>query len=461
MVKAKQHHTTLSGGKTVKTIRSALFNPDFPVGHFLDPSEQEQLVAALVYYEMLKMDNTRMLPLASGGKTDIYVSIRESRNHAEAVAFLSDRYAMAMRRLKVNGIADVPLAVSNLSGSIQERLGIPAITIREQAKQGRATQGLIIGTTKPGEIIGLYDDVITDGESKVVPYRALTAKGLLPYLIVMVDRQQGWREKFAKLGIAMPVWAGTDLHTVRRHAIQTFGLMERCDPEMEQKNPFIVALDGMPWEKAQPLMDILRPTGAIFKMNNLLHNQERSHLVRDVHTYGRSMIDFKASDTPDTIYNTCMEYRKDPPWAVTVHANAGGEAVRAAVRAFEGTPTKVLVITALTSVTNDECKTIYHRIRSTEVKILAEIGIIAGCHGFVCSGNEVKELSKSYPGKEFVVPGTRSLGAEVHDQKNVVSHKDALANGATKLVAGRQFTKAPDPIVELKRVMTDELNIKL
>ncbi|AKM78106.1 MAG: Orotidine 5'-phosphate decarboxylase [Candidatus Wolfebacteria bacterium GW2011_GWE1_48_7] len=443
-----------------KNIRNTLFNPEFPAGFFLDPSEQEQLVAGLVYYDMIKMDNSRRLPLANGGLTDIYINIRESRKFAEGVAFLSDRYAVALKRLGVNRIADVPLAVSNLSGSIQERLGIPAITIREEAKPGRATQGVIIGDMRPGEIIGMYDDVMTDGKSKIKPYYAITAKGGTPYLVIMVDRMQGWRQKFTELGINLPTWAGTDLHTVRRHLINTFGLMQRCEPEMEEKNPFIWALDGMDWDTALPLMDILRPTGAILKMNNLLHNQERSHIVRDVHTYGRTMIDFKGSDTPDTIYNTCLEYRNDPPWAVTVHANASGESVRAAVRAFEGTPTKVLAITVLTSIDEQECDTIYHCNRNDEVATLATIGKNAGCHGFVCSGNEVRELASRYPGNEFVVPGTRSPGAAAGSQKNIVPHEDALASGATKLVAGSQFTKAADPVAEFNRVMTDELGIK-
>lgn len=444
-----------------ENVRNAFLNPDFPVGHFLDPSEQKQFVAGLIYFEMLKLDNTRMLPLASGGKTDVYANIRESRRHYEAIPWLADLYTMALKRLNVGVFADVPLAVSNLSGSIQERLRIPAITIREQEKKGRATAGVIIGDTKPGQIAGLYDDVITDGESKIMPYWALMAKALLPYLVVMVDREQGWRQNFANEGINMPVWAATDLHTVRRHVINTFGLMQRCDPVMEEKNPFIWALDGMDWETAQPLMDILRPTGAIFKANNLLHNQERSHIVRDIHTYGRSMLDIKASDTPDTVYNTCMEHRKDPPWAVTVHASGGIDMVAAARRAFMGTQTKVLAVTVLTSIDEATCETIYHRARLDEVMDLAEIGNNGGCDGFVCSGHEVAKLSKDYPHREFVVPGTRSPGEETHDQKNVVTHAQAMEWGATHLIAGRQFTKAKDPVAEFNRVTTNELGIKL
>lgn len=445
-----------------ENVRNAFLNPDFPVGFFLDPSEQKQLVAGLVYFEMLKLDNARMLPLAGGGKTDIYVSIRESRRYWEAIPWLADFYAMALKRLKVEIFADVPLAVSNLSGSIQERLRIPAITIREQEKKGRATSGVIIGDTRPGKLAGLYDDVITDGESKVMPYWALLAKSLLPYLVVMVDRQQGWKQNFAKKGIHMPVWAATDLHTVRGHVIDTFGLMRRCDPAMEENNPFILAADGKPWDEVLPLIDELRPGGFIIKVNDLLHDKTRNDIVKDISVYGRTMIDFKGHDIPETVYNTCRQYRneKNPPWAVTVHASGGVEMVRAAVRAFEGTPTKVLAVSVLTSMDQETCKTVYHRTRLTEVKDLAKIGHEAGCHGFVCSGNEVQGLKQRYSEKEFVIPGTRSPGAAAHDQKNVITHAEAIRLGATKLVAGRQFTKAISPIGELKRVITDELGIK-
>lgn len=444
-----------------KKVEDVLRTPSFPMGHFLDPSEQEQLVAALAHYGLLKLDNQRKLPLKSGGTTDIYVNIRDARNAPGAIAFLADMYAMAIRRLKADRFADVPLAVTNLSGSIQERFGGPATTIREQKKEGRATNGMIIGEVKKGDRVALYDDVITDGSSKIIPYSILSAMGAIPYLIVAVDRQQGWQKLFTKHGIHMPVWAGTDLHTVRRHVIDTFGLMQRCDPATEEKNPFILSLDGKPWSEILPIIDEVRPMGSILKINDLLHDQSRANIVRDVGVYGKVMIDFKGHDIPQTIYNTCLRYRTCNPWAVTVHASGGEDMIRSARKAFEGTPTKVLVVTVPTSMDPETCEMIYHRTRPKEVMELAQIGHKAGCDGFVCSGNEVDELSTLYTHKEFIVPGTRSPGSAEHDQKNVVTHEEACERGATRLIAGRQFLQTPDPVAELKRVMTEELNITL
>ena len=50
-------------------------------------------------------------------------------------------------------------------------------------------------------------------------------------------------------------------------------------------------------------------------------------------------------------------------------------------------------------------------------------------------------------GKDFVlmVPGIRPAGADVGDQKRVMTPKEALDAGATHLVIGRPITGAKDP----------------
>jgi hypothetical protein len=89
-------------------------------------------------------------------------------------------------------------------------------------------------------------------------------------LVVLVDRQQGWKEKFSENGIILPVWPGMTLHDVRKLLISDFGVMQRCSAEAEERNCIIVALDGKSWEEALPIVDRLRPTGAILKVNDLL-----------------------------------------------------------------------------------------------------------------------------------------------------------------------------------------------
>lgn len=68
------------------------------------------------------------------------------------------------------------------------------------------------------------------------------------------------------------------LHDIRRYLIES-ELMQRCDPVTEEKNPLIVALDGKDWDNILPLLDVLRPTGSIFKVNDLLFAEGINNLI--------------------------------------------------------------------------------------------------------------------------------------------------------------------------------------
>lgn len=438
-----------------------LLNPFPCTDPFFTTGEQEEFVAGCLQYELLKLSEKHDLPTKYAGATDIYINERDGRNHPKALGFFADHYANALRRLKVQRFGEIPQAITCYAGPVAERLGIPMYTVREEEKTGRATSGLIIGKVIVGERNALMDDVITTGGSAIPAYWALVNRGVHPYLVVMVDRQQGWQENFAEHGVNMPVWAGMTLDDMRYHLVDTFGVLSRCSPEKEALNPIILALDGRPWDKLLPILSRIRMSGCILKINNLLHSQTHKNIVRRLGIYGRVMVDFKGHDTPKTVGNICREYRNDAPWAVTIHGSGGEEMILEAIKAFEGTPTKVLVVTVLTSIDPITCDEIYHCLPIDEVKSLAAIGARAGCDGFVCSGEEVEVLSELYPGKEFVVPGVRSPGVGKGDQRRVVTPAEAMGRGATKIAGGEQFLNALDPVAEIGRVVKDELLITL
>lgn len=445
----------------MRTVSEALSGRLVPSGTWLSTAEQEQVVAALLHHGLLKFSNARDLPLKSGGTTDIYINLRDARNSPEAIRLIAELFANPLRRLRASRFAEIPDAVSCFAGPLSVDLNIPMVTIREEAKGGRVTKGKLIGTMHHGENVVMIDDVITDGASKLVPYYECLARGVNPTLVVLVDRQQGWKQVFDKGSVRMPVWAGMTLHDVRRFLISGFGVMERSKPELEVANPIIVALDGKSWEEILPVVDKLRTSGCIFKINDLLHEQSMTDVVQQLSVYGRVMVDFKAHDIPNTVANTAARYREAAPWAVTVHGSGGEGMVKAAVRAFDDTPTKVLVVTVLTSIDEKTCEEIYHSRPIDEVRTLARIGAEAGARGFVCSAQEVEELHNLYPNAELVVPGVRSHGADTNDQARVDTPAAAIAKGATHLVMGRQVLGAMDPAAEVLRVMKEELNISV
>ena len=227
-----------------------------PTSPWLDPAEQEEIIRELLRYRLIRFSNERALPLKSGGKTDIYINLRDARNTPTAISLITGLFEHPLRRLGVKRFAEVPDSVSCFAGPLSISTNLPYITLREKPKEGRVAKATMIGEVQFEEDLAIIDDVITDGASKEAPYWECVSAGVSPKaLVVLVDRQQGWQKKFAEKNINLPVWAGMTLHDVRKILIQSLGVMERCNVAIEEKNPIIVALDGKSWEEVLPLVD--------------------------------------------------------------------------------------------------------------------------------------------------------------------------------------------------------------
>lgn len=438
----------------METFRLLFSNQPWLIG-----AEQRELCDGLIHFNIIKWDNKRLLPLKSGGKTDVYINLRDARNDPKAIKFITHFFANPLRRLGIDRFVEVPDSVSCFAGPLSIETGIPYITIREQSKEGRVAKANVIGSPRYGEKVCIIDDVVTDGASKIIPYQECRKMGLsdIP-LVVLVDRQQGWKKKFEELGIGMPVWSGMTLHDVRKHLINT-GVMERCSKDIEDKNPIIVALDGKNWEEILPIIDQLRTTGCIFKVNDLLFDEGFKNLIPNLNVYGRVMADLKGHDIPNTLKNISERLVKNPPWAVTVHGSGGEEMIGAVAQTLKNTGTKVLVVTVLTSIDEKTSEEIYSRLPIYEVRALASIAHRAGADGLVCSPEEVGELHTVYPKMMMVVPGIRSEGVDQGDQKRIGTPQGAISSGANHLVMGRQILGALDPVAEVQRLLKEELKV--
>lgn len=432
---------------------------------WLAPWEQDEVIKVLLRYGLIKFDNKRNLPLKGGGVTDIYINLRQARRHPPTLGFIADLFANPLRRMGAEQFYEIPDSVSCFAGLIADRTSLPYLTLREKAKEGRVAKADYIGEAAPGERVAGIDDVITDGESKAAPHFKARSMGLsiLPF-VVLVDRQQGWKQKFRELGIDVGVWPGMTLHDVRRYLIMN-GLMERCSAQAEANNRMIVAVDNQAdWEDVLTLLDPLRPTGSIIKFNDVIFNLGIKDLLPKAQVYGRVMADLKSHDIENTVRNITKHLLPCPPWAVTVHASGNSDMVKAAVETLRGTPTKVLAVTVLTSLKagpNGTCEEVYRRQPLTAVKGLSKLAMRGGADGFVCSPEETPMLRGLYPQSIIVNPGTRSPGVDKHDQARVDTPANALRRGANFFVSGRQVLNAPNPVLEVIRVHRDELHIDL
>jgi orotidine-5'-phosphate decarboxylase len=434
---------------------------DFVNYPWLTPWEQAGVIERLIAFnaELIKWDNGRSLPLKNGGKTDIYINIRNARNCPEAIKFLAEVYRNPLLRLGVDRFVEVPDSVSCFAGQLSVLINIPYLTIRKEGKENRVAKSKVIGDAAPNSRGAIIDDVITDGASKIGPISECLKMGIgLAPLIVLVDRKQGWQKNFQERGIGFQVWPGMTLHDVRRHLIFN-GLMQKCKPEIEEKNPIVVALDGKNWEEVLSIIDPLRTTGCILKVNDFLFEKGMG-LISDLQVYGRVLADLKGHDIPNTVRNTCRRLAKYNPWGVTIHCSGQEEMIRVAVEEFRNTDTKVFGVTLLTSIRNG-CEEVYVRRHSDEVIALAKIAKRAGAHGLVCAGDELGELRRICPKQEFLVPAIRSPKTVIKndDQARISTPEGVLAMGANYMVLGRQVTTSEDPVGEVMRVLNEEIKI--
>lgn len=433
-----------------------------PESSWLYEEEQREVVKQLLRFKLIKFDNERGLPLKGGGKTDVYINLRDARNNPKALCFVTELFTHPLRRLGLDRFVEVPDSVSCFAGPLAMATDLPYTTIREQAKTGRVGDTRVIGKPSRGEVSAIVDDVITDGASKIIPIRTGESLGLQNRaLVVLVDRQQGWQDRFAEAGIKTPVWAGMTLDDVRRHLIR-MGVMQRCDPAVEEKNPLIVALDGRSWEEILTLIDPLRTTGCILKVNDLLTAKGAEWLMPRLSTYGRVLADLKLDDIGNTAMNHVQRLLEcgHLPWGITVHASGNGEMVGKVVEKLKSTDVKVIAVTVLTSWSEEDCQAVYGRSVEEQVNRLAAIADGAGAHGFVSSAHEVARLKEQYPNLTVITPGIRSVGEDVRDQKRVATPEMAMKNGSDHLVIGGQILKAKHPVAEVRRIIEDELHLE-
>ena len=166
-------------------------------------------------------------------------------------------------------------------------------------------------------------------------------------------------------------------------------------------------------------------------------------------------LDLKLHDIPNTVEKAVQSLAPLAPAVLTVHA-AGGRAMLVAAKAAAPPETKVVAVTVLTSLdTVDLAEAGVIGSPAEQVQRLAELAREAGVDGIVCSGAEVAAAKADWPDGFFVVPGVRPAGADVADQKRIVTPRQALAEGASILVIGRPITAAVDPARAIADIAAD------
>lgn len=219
-----------------------------------------------------------------------------------------------------------------------------------------------------------------------------------------------------------------------------------------------VALDTKDLDQAVSWAQSLVPVTGTLKLGLEFFNSHGPQGIKAVYDAAPDadlFVDLKYHDIPNTVAGAVSSLcQAVKPAYLNVHAAGGLEMMRAAKAACSD-GTKLLAVTVLTSLDDSALSQVgYKDGLSDRVCQMALLAQQAGLDGVVCSAHEITMLREACgPGFELMVPGIRPLGADVGDQKRVMSPAEAMSAGATHLVIGRPITQAEDPVVAAREIL--------
>jgi orotidine-5'-phosphate decarboxylase len=231
---------------------------------------------------------------------------------------------------------------------------------------------------------------------------------------------------------------------------QTDSLRAGNDSVSIARQRLIVALDVPNADSAIRLVHQLGDTCSWFKVGLELYIAAGPAIVEQIAASGKSVfLDLKLHDIPNTVAGAVRSAAKLGARMLTLHAGGGPAMLSAAKNEIASLPNppELLAVTVLTSMDAGQLHAIgVGRLPSSQVELLAKMGMEAGIRGFVCSPQEVAQLrTLTGPQGVLVIPGIRPAGSAIGDQKRIAGPAEALRLGASYLVVGRPITQAPNP----------------
>ncbi|WP_332399510.1 orotidine-5'-phosphate decarboxylase [Vibrio metschnikovii] len=220
----------------------------------------------------------------------------------------------------------------------------------------------------------------------------------------------------------------------------------------------IVALDYEKRAEALAFVDKIDPSSCRLKVGKEMFTLFGPELIRELHRRDFSVfLDLKFHDIPNTCAKAVRAAAELGAWMVNVHASGGERMMVAAREILEpyGNERPLLIaVTVLTSMEQVDLAGIGINLAPEQhVLRLATLTKNAGLDGVVCSAQEASAL-KQHLGSSFklVTPGIRPVGADVGDQKRIMTPIQALEAGSDYLVIGRPITQANHPAQVLAEI---------
>ena len=207
----------------------------------------------------------------------------------------------------------------------------------------------------------------------------------------------------------------------------------------------IVAIDTFDFEKANAILEQLNPDHCQIKIGSVVFNALGKSFLKHASSQGfKIFLDLKLHDIPNTVYETITGFNDCKIDMLTVHLSGGEKMLRKAMLAGKSINTKVIGVSMLTSLEEEDSLTLFGNTVEDQINNLFKIAVKVNIDGIVCSPHEL-EIANTMLGSHSIkiTPGIRDTTAE-DDQARTLSAKEAIERGSTFLVIGRPITQAED-----------------
>ncbi len=221
-----------------------------------------------------------------------------------------------------------------------------------------------------------------------------------------------------------------------------------------KKFKFFIALDLKSISQNISIVKKLYPHVYGFKVGyRAFYNNRSNELISEIKkSKCKLFLDLKLHDIPNTVRGAIDSLSNINPDFLTLHISGGNEMMKAAVSSINKNKlkTKILGVTLLTSLDGKDSNKIYKEKNTAKlVKKFTEIANNVNIHGLICSGNDLRVLGK-FNKLIKITPGVKMF-ARNDDQKRVTFAHNALKDGASFVVIGRELIESKRPLNLLKK----------
>jgi orotate phosphoribosyltransferase len=166
------------------------------------PAVTDRVAGALYKSGCLKFGNFR---IKSGALSPYYIDLACLLSSPKELCVVAEVAADAIKQImaseRVDKLASIELKGALILPSIACKVGLPCVVVRKEDKAYGVTGRTAGAEVVQSDSVLFFDDVVSEGLSKFEGIKPLEERGArVKHLLVVVDREQGGREKLENLG---------------------------------------------------------------------------------------------------------------------------------------------------------------------------------------------------------------------------------------------------------------------